>query len=520
MRARLAELRAELPPGFDFRVQRDAAHDLEKMLAKLASMAAAGTLLSVFVLLAFVRRWRIALVVAITIPASILVTFNLMYACGLSLNLLSLLGLAAGVGMLVDNSIVVVENVLRHSQRIRDPREAAWEGAREVVRAILLSTATTVAVFAPFLFLDQLQLMLVADMALSLIFPLIVSLGIAITLIPMLAAQVVGKLGRRGAEGAPRAKRGFWRRGQHPPRHLFREFAFYWTKGAMRHPVRLGAALVLAVLLTLLAGSIKLAVQMSHRPSENDSVVLYAKPHVGSTLEETDALFQAKEREAAALLAHEPVFDYFQSAFQASGGMLALHVADEYRRRDEEWLKEHARLLVSGDAHSGFRLYPFPQAAMQAQAGPVMYQPRGRGGERVRVVGENYEAMQEGARRVKELIERWPGCTDVDVDVPMGEAELVFEPDMELIAAAGADLSSMGRFMAARAGRGVETGVTIGERDARREVRIRVKTRDEEEPEARAQTLSTVNPYSPSNTSPGAEAPKRSTPSMSPCAPM
>ena len=145
----------QLPPGFELTVMEDVAQSLEDDDEEPGEMALTGALLAMLVLLVFIRSVRIAAVVLITIPASILITFNIMYGMGLSINILSLLGLTAGVGMLVDNSIVVVENVFRHSRHQKDPREAAWLGSREVGRAILISTATNLIVFVPLLFIDD-----------------------------------------------------------------------------------------------------------------------------------------------------------------------------------------------------------------------------------------------------------------------------------------------------------------------------------------------------------------------------
>ena len=109
IRSRVAELQGQLAPGFELSINKDDAKDLEKMISRLMSMIASGAALALIVLLVFLRNWRAAFVVVLSIPTAILITFNAMYAAHVSINLLSLIGLAVGTGTLVDNSIVVLE---------------------------------------------------------------------------------------------------------------------------------------------------------------------------------------------------------------------------------------------------------------------------------------------------------------------------------------------------------------------------------------------------------------------------
>jgi HAE1 family hydrophobic/amphiphilic exporter-1 len=148
------------------------------------------------VLLLFLKSLRSTLIIGISIPISIVATFFLMYRTGTSLNVMSLGGLALGVGMLVDNAIVVLEAISRRREAGASWWDASRDGASEVGRAVAASTLTTVAVFVPVVFLDGIAAQLFRDMALTVSFSLLASLAVALTLIPMMTA-----LAGRGADG-------------------------------------------------------------------------------------------------------------------------------------------------------------------------------------------------------------------------------------------------------------------------------------------------------------------------------
>jgi len=153
------------------------------------SAAITGALLAVVVILAFLRRLSSTLIIAVAIPISVVVTFAPMYMAGVSLNIMSLGGLALGVGMLVDNAIVVLESVTRCREEGDDLAGAAVRGVREVAGAITASTLTTVAVFAPIVFVHGVAGQIFGDQALTVVTSLLVSLLVAVVFIPMLASR-------------------------------------------------------------------------------------------------------------------------------------------------------------------------------------------------------------------------------------------------------------------------------------------------------------------------------------------
>lgn len=159
-----------------------------------------GALLAVAVLMLFLRDFRPTVIVALSIPVSLLLAVVLMYFTGVTLNIISLSGLALGVGMLVDNSIVAIENIYRLRQLGYNAATAAVHGCRQIAGAITASTLTTVCVFAPILFTSGLTRQIFADMGLTIAYSLGASLLVALTLVPALS----GKILTRDAAGEKR----------------------------------------------------------------------------------------------------------------------------------------------------------------------------------------------------------------------------------------------------------------------------------------------------------------------------
>jgi HAE1 family hydrophobic/amphiphilic exporter-1 len=196
VRKALPGLQKILPNGVEARVLADQSTFIEAAIGQVRSNALIGGLLAILVLLVFLRDVRSTAIIALAIPVSIVTTFVLMFRQGVTLNVMSLGGLALGVGMLVDNSIVVLESIVRHRRMGgRSRADAVVEGTEEVAMAITASTLTTIAVFLPILFVEGVARQIFKDQALTVTYSLLVSLVVALTLTPMVAA--LGSEGKR-----------------------------------------------------------------------------------------------------------------------------------------------------------------------------------------------------------------------------------------------------------------------------------------------------------------------------------
>ena len=180
---------AQLDPNLQFAVITDQARYIRQAVLEVMRTAVIGGSLAVLVLLLFLRNIQSTVIIGVSIPISVVATFFLMYVTGISLNIMSLGGLTLGVGLLVDNSIVVLESIQRKREEGLDVVEAARAGAGEVGQAVVASTLTTVCVFVPIVFVEGVAGQLFSDQALTVTFSLAVSLVVALTLIPMLASR-------------------------------------------------------------------------------------------------------------------------------------------------------------------------------------------------------------------------------------------------------------------------------------------------------------------------------------------
>jgi HAE1 family hydrophobic/amphiphilic exporter-1 len=183
-----AFLAYSLPEGTTLTVVSDQARFIESAIDDVRSTALVGALLAIVVLFVFLRHGWSTFLVGVAIPISVIVTFAPMYLFGVSLNLMSLGGMALCIGMLVDNSIVVLESVVRCQEEGDPPLQAAIRGASEVAGAVLASTLTTVAVFFPIAFVSGVAGQLFGHLALTVVFGLLASLAVALFLVPVLAA--------------------------------------------------------------------------------------------------------------------------------------------------------------------------------------------------------------------------------------------------------------------------------------------------------------------------------------------
>ena len=188
IRERLAEIDEQLLRTFELVTIYDQSTFITAAIDELKAAAVLGAILAILGLFLFLRDFRSTLIITATIPTSVMATFVLMDVQGITLNVMSLGGIALAVGMLMDNAIVVLENISRHRGLGKTLIEAAQAGASEVGSAVFASTITTIAVFLPLVFVEGIAGQLFKDQALTVTFALVASLILAFTLIPMLSA--------------------------------------------------------------------------------------------------------------------------------------------------------------------------------------------------------------------------------------------------------------------------------------------------------------------------------------------
>ncbi|MFO7848196.1 MAG: efflux RND transporter permease subunit [Balneolaceae bacterium] len=189
----LDELRSILPAGVELDILTNRADFIEMSINNLILTAIQAIFLVMAMLLLFLRSGRSSLIVAVSIPVSIITTFSIMNWADVSLNIISLSGLTLAVGLVVDNAVVVLENIFRFKEEGQDGATSSVNGAREVATPIVVSTLTTLVVFLPVLFVPGIAGLLFRDLALTISFALIVSVLVALTIIPVMSSKLFQK---------------------------------------------------------------------------------------------------------------------------------------------------------------------------------------------------------------------------------------------------------------------------------------------------------------------------------------
>ena len=180
-------------PSMEMVIVLDQAKYIKESIMNVFKNAIIGGILAVFILYVFLRDFKTTLIISVSIPISIVATFILLYFTDITINMMTLGGMALGVGMLVDNSIVVLENIFRMNEEGLSSKAAAVKGAKEVSMAVVASTLTTIAVFLPIVFVEGMTATIFRELALTVTFSLFISLLVSLTLIPMLSSKTLKK---------------------------------------------------------------------------------------------------------------------------------------------------------------------------------------------------------------------------------------------------------------------------------------------------------------------------------------
>lgn len=195
-------LKSVMPKGTEYKILLNTSEDIEQSISGVSSSAIQGLILATIVLLLFLKNIRATILVSAALPVAVIFTFAFLALSGTSLNLISLMGLSIGVGMLTDNSVVVIDNIYRHMTELNSPvMEASENGASEVTMSVIASALTTMVVFIPILFIPGIAREIFRDLSYSIIFSNIAALIVSLTFIPMLASRFLNNKVNITAEG-------------------------------------------------------------------------------------------------------------------------------------------------------------------------------------------------------------------------------------------------------------------------------------------------------------------------------
>ncbi|MBQ4280289.1 MAG: efflux RND transporter permease subunit [Rikenellaceae bacterium] len=377
------------PLDVEIIVQNNSAETIEDNIDQIIDLALVGGLLAVFILWFFLKNIRLVLLIALSIPISVYAAFNLFYAFDITINSLTLIGMALAIGMLLDNSVVVLENIYRLSGAGYPPDKAVTQGTREVWRSILAATLTTVTVFLPFLFSDNYLIKLIGlHIGVSIIATLGFSLLVALLLIPM-ATYTLLRAGKNRSV--------FYEKISVRQRPI--QIYITLLKSSMRHPVPMviGAFVVLAVLIAL---TMSLDMQGSKEVNA-DRFNISVSMRAGSTLEATDKIVRQLEDR----LGEVPEKKDLICQVEETKANLTLILQEDFRNirgRKIEEIKANVQQLIGGIENVDIRLSdPIAENQRGAMSGLGSFLELlgiGNNQERIVIKGTDFELMEMTAR--------------------------------------------------------------------------------------------------------------------------
>lgn len=463
----LDRIRHGLPEGMELTVLFDQSRFVRRAVGEVRDAAIAGGLLAILVLFLFLRDLRPTLVIAASIPLSVVVTFILMYRLGVSLNLMSLGGLTLGIGMLVDASIVVLESIDRRRRAGMSRAAAAVEGTAEVGGAVFASVLTTVAVFFPIVFVEGIAGQLFRDQALTVTFSLLASLLVSLTIVPMLSSLGSGGAPATAAAAAPDEEIVAGGAGRGRVSARFDRL----LRGALARPwTAIGAAAALFAISLLLIP--RLGTELVPAVSEGEFHFEVALPE-GTPLAATDRAVRTME--AAADAEDGVAVTYATVGSRLVAGGLSLKTKDEslgqvnviMADRSDDGAEEAAAERL----RARFREMPGVETKLGRPSFFTLKTP-------VELVfyGEDLDVLRDYSSRLLPKVRSVPGLADVRASLEAGTPELSVRFDRDRLAAHGLSLEDVSAQLHDR----VQGAVVSRFREEDRHLDIRVRNREED----------------------------------------
>jgi HAE1 family hydrophobic/amphiphilic exporter-1 len=462
----LQELTDQVPPGAELRVARDFSAFIRDAVQDIFKNILIGILLTTAVLFIFLHSWRGTVIAAAAMPATIVATFLALDRLGFTINVMTLMALGITVGILVTNTIVVLESIYRHLDRGAHPRKAAEEGTTEVAVAVAASALTNVVVFTPIAFMEGIIGQFFFAFGLTVVFATLTSVLISFTLAPMLAARLLRANETRLEE---EGWLGFiWKRFDAGYAALEDEYrrALGWILARPRNGwVIVGGT----TLLVGLAGFVQFRfVGGEFMPAQDEGVVNVAlELPPGTPIERTAEV----ARRAEYFLQEIPeVTDLLTTIGGGGGGMfsmggdvnqVSIQATVESDLPTEGFLPRFRELLAV-----------LPDAEVTVTLGETMG-PGGSAPLQVLVKGPDQDRLQELARRATEAVASIPGLVDVRNTIEEPRPEMVFRPRREVLTEYGLTVAQVGGALRASI-EGVTPGV-YREAGQERDIRVRLE---------------------------------------------
>jgi len=448
----LRDIQKVLPSDVEINIIMDSSKYIKLSVGNVEKSALEGGLLAIIIILLFLRSFSSTLIISVAIPISVLVTLILLYFGKMTLNITTMGGLALGIGRLVDDAIVVLENVFRHRQQGERPKEAAVIGASEVSTAVLAATVTTIIVFVPIFFVGGMVGILFRPMGYTVVISLAASYFVAMILIPLLTSKFL-KVERVTVLGNPKKftlKGRLFNLGQKAFDAIDENY-HKTVSWAIRHKttVLLGVLGVLLITLPLLKfigseftpetdeGQFEISVKMpvGTELKQTERVMAQIENIVAENVPELKTMMVRAGIEGKGIAALSAVFQDITGPHAAT---VRIGLVDRSERKRS--IFEIMELLRG-------KLKDIPDANFNIRASGMMSRMTSFGGASAPIVveirGYDLETARSLAVKVKEILKATPGSRDVRIEREEGLPELQIKIDRERVAALGLNLAQI-----------------------------------------------------------------------------
>ena len=408
-------------------VKENKAETMENNIDSIIHLALIGGLLAIFILWIFLKNLRLVIAIALARPISVYTAFNFFYAFGITINSLTLLGMALAIGMLLDNSVVVLENIYRLAAKKMHPDQAVVQGTKEVWRSIFAATLTTITVFLPFVFSTNFFIGLMGKhIGVSIISTLLVSLVVALLLIPMITHAFLKFRGEKST--IKFEKISFHNR--------LIQIYLVLLKTCMRKPGKTILGALLAFFITLL---ISLGISfISSEEAEVKDLTLYVTMPGGTTLENTDILVAEAEEKLMELEERKDIL----SQVYAEEAIITISLVDDYKGIRNFSIPKIKNEILDRLENLSPASFSWDPPATGRRFGGSSFDDNefsrmlGIGTQREKVIikGQDFNKMLNQANDVKYYLEQFTSIENVTIRVPDKRPELLLNFDKQLMA--------------------------------------------------------------------------------------
>lgn len=457
----IESIKKNLPPGITIDIVKDNSTMIHEQVTNVEKTLIEGCIIAVLVIFLFLGNGASTIISSLALPTSIVATFSIMKLMGFTLNLITLVALALSIGLLVDDAIVVIENIVRHMKMGKSPFQAAKDGTTEIGLAVLATTLTIVAVFLPVAMMSGILASYLREFGLTVAFSVLISLFVSFTLVPMLVSRYLNAGGEHGINVKGTGGR-FLIRFNRLFNNLGEKYAVV-LKWSLRH--RLSVILSAAVCLGL-SVAVMPFLGMSFLPAEDKGEInITASLDSGLSLEKAGAT--AKEMESAVRAFPQALYTY--ATVEADKVSMYVKVTGSDQR------KEPIEDIVA-EMRSSLRKIPGLSFSITGNSSLATIGSAGSQDFVYRITGHDFEVLQQYAQTLKQAVKDLPGAEDVSLSYKAGSPEAQLQVDQNKAEDLGVSPLVAGSTL-----RILYNGVTVGQYEEggdRYDVTVKLKPAD------------------------------------------